>query len=702
MTHHHQQPPPSQQQQQQLQQQQQHAMGSSSTSRSGGSAPSVGRELTEQEKREILHRKQKEKFLMFTRVLIKYLEGKDKALHHKAKLVIKDCAERNKRGERGYESVTMAMQRRLKDLVGDTYWKKAQEFLYYMHQKRKAAMQQQADGVNTAAATPPPGATAIAGQAQPQDTQQMMTNEQKRQKYMEEKRKQQAAAAALAKAKSSTPIEKMRQEIHQKREEIAMQTAPQPTRPNTEEAPRDKETSSQSASNSSVAVPSTTAPLPTVTKGKKVARRKSDGSTKTQSRKSSTSTAAKSTTPSAAAPPAPAPAKVVVAVPKPIVVEPPREYEELMMLIDHAVDYDWPSIGQLLGDEKDLDLSEEERQLLYGHFSPVPVAAAATTTTATNTMGPSTPLADGNFADRQTPNMLPRAGWGDKNVLSTRAAWAVLRLKEQKRREYEASRRGSAPFVAGGLLTLPVDPSKALDTATPVPASDSATINEGAWVNEETAEKDAALALLSEGCQVYLKGVLEKAIQCAHQRQNLDGIRLWHQQFASIKEEESKHAETTTKNGETTDSNSSEDQTKKVQTSQSKPPLLLRLGCDISRQIALAQGNAAMTVKRMEEALERQPDIPSAARVLNQDTLSEATSMSDLAWRPLLKEGSKKADYEAKRSLEIYGGKESKDPPLGRVPKRAKLVVSDFLTGSELPREGKHHRASTASMFIQF
>jgi hypothetical protein len=67
-----------------------------------------------------------------------------------------------------------------------------------------------------------------------------------------------------------------------------------------------------------------------------------------------------------------------------------------------------------------------------------------------------------------------------------------------------------------------------------------------------------------------------------------------------------------------------------------------------------------------------------------------------------LKDASQKADDEAKRSFEIYGGKESKDPPFGRVPKKAKLMVNDLLTVSELSKEGKHHRASTASMLIQF
>jgi hypothetical protein len=76
--------------------------------------------------------------------------------------------------------------------------------------------------------------------------------------------------------------------------------------------------------------------------------------------------------------------------------------------------------------------------------------------------------------------------------------------------------------------------------------------------------------------------------------------------------------------------------------------------------------------------------------------------MNDLAMRPLLKEGAKKADYDAKRSFEIYGGKESKDPPFGRVPKQAKLLVDDFIMGSKLSQDGTYTKANDASCFLSF
>jgi hypothetical protein len=98
------------------------------------------------------------------------------------------------------------------------------------------------------------------------------------------------------------------------------------------------------------------------------------------------------------------------------------------------------------------------------------------------------------------------------------------------------------------------------------------------WVNEDTAARDdLTLSVLSEGAQLYLKSVLEKALHAARQRQGLDAIRLWHTQHSS------------------------------------QPPAIgLRLGCDVNRQLALARANDTLAVKRMEEALERRRK-PAAA-----------------------------------------------------------------------------------------
>jgi hypothetical protein len=84
----------------------------------------------------------------------------------------------------------------------------------------------------------------------------------------------------------------------------------------------------------------------------------------------------------------------------------------------------------------------------------------------------------------------------------------------------------------------------------------------------------------------------------------------------------------------------------------------------------------------MEEALDRNP---AAKRDLSDpEVLADATSMGDLACRPKLATGAEKAAYQAKRSFEISGGKDAGSPPLGRVPKQAKIMAHDFERGMEL------------------
>lgn len=306
-----------------------------------------------------------------------------------------------------------------------------------------------------------------------------------------------------------------------------------------------------------------------------------------------------------------------------------------MEMVDHAIDYDWTTSGMLLGNA-DLELSEEQRKLVY-NTPPPPTAPTSPTRLST-----------------------AAAGWGKRNVVSARAGWARVRLRELR------ERNPRTPVVADGLLKLPTAPDG--DAASSSPSTPSPS---SAWVNEETAEEDPVLHMLSEGCESYLKGILAKALVCARQRQNLDGIRLWHQQH-------------------------------KTEENSTPPALSLRLGCDVPRQAARAAANAAMTCKRMEQALERQ-HVPTTNRTLNDETLLQATSMTDLALRPQLSKGVETADYTAKRSLETYGGKEasSSEPPLGRVPKQAKLEVADFVMGSNFTSRIRH-RAGPASATMFF
>ena len=75
-----------------------------------------------------LDRKKKEQFLMFTRVLIKYLKTKDYEMHQRAERVLKMCSERNEAGDPEYSSLTNSMRINLRRTVGEQYWRKAEAY----------------------------------------------------------------------------------------------------------------------------------------------------------------------------------------------------------------------------------------------------------------------------------------------------------------------------------------------------------------------------------------------------------------------------------------------------------------------------------------------------------------------------------------------------------------------------------------------
>ena len=598
-----------------------HTAPTSSSSRPVAASQSLNPQDRAAMEREL--RRQKERFLMFTRVLMKYLEQKDPSMHQKAKIIIKDCADRNKRQEPGYESVTSSMRERLKNLVGEQYWKRAESYLkHFLEQKsRPGASGSSGPSTNASATTQSRVPTASAPAPSNISRQQQLTEQ-------ENQRKLQAAQATSSSSQSKPAVQQsrptpatvpaianLRQEISAKKQ--ALSSAASTTSSNA--TPTAANTAS-SAGGKGI----------TPKSGKKAPSAKRKSATTTSppaaSRKTSTTPTATSTAAAAPAPATTVTAAAAAPVPPPKQEEvPPREYNELMEMVDHAVDYDWTTSGMLLGSKTHLQLTEEQRNLLYSEAPEShPLSAEP-----------------------------PLKGWGKRNVVTARVAWARVRLRKQ-------TQKPKAPVVADGLLSLPAGKSSTSSDAPPL----------FAWVNEETAEEDAALCMLSEGCQLYLKSMLEKAIHCARQRQNLDGIRLWHEQHSSGDNE-------------------------------TKPPLSLRLGCDVTRQVAQAVGNAAMTCKRMEQALERQSGVPARARILRDETLREASSMSDLGMRPKLAKGVEHADYHAKRSFEIFGGKGASDPPFGRVPKQAKLEPIDFVMGSSFT-EHSRHRAGTASTSIYF
>jgi hypothetical protein len=221
-------------------------------------------------------------------------------------------------------------------------------------------------------------------------------------------------------------------------------------------------------------------------------------------------------------------------------------------------------------------------------------------------------------------------------------------------------------------------------TTTTASATTDASGASTAWYNEDVAEQDPVLAAISEAAELYIKSVLEKAVFCGRQRLQLDGIRIWY--------ENARYA------------NDVKDQGGGDDPQRPAPPLGLVLGCDVTRQVARAAGNAALTCKRMEEALARQEGLASRDRVLSGDTLATASSMSEIALRPRLANGAGAAELEAKRQFEIYGGKHALDEsPLGRVPKKARLEVSDFQLGMQLGvGHSRRQRASTLSASFTF
>jgi hypothetical protein len=74
-------------------------------------------------------KKQKRRFLVFTKILMKFLERRDPSVHSKAQHVIRDCDEKKKLQHPGYESLTESVRTPLKEVVGPSYWKQARGYL---------------------------------------------------------------------------------------------------------------------------------------------------------------------------------------------------------------------------------------------------------------------------------------------------------------------------------------------------------------------------------------------------------------------------------------------------------------------------------------------------------------------------------------------------------------------------------------------
>ena len=83
-------------------------------------------------------KKRKERFLLFIRVLMKYVEKKDHELYLKIKRIIWECAMKVKNQVPGYENATASMKLRLEEVVSVKYWKRANQYLaHFLALKQK-------------------------------------------------------------------------------------------------------------------------------------------------------------------------------------------------------------------------------------------------------------------------------------------------------------------------------------------------------------------------------------------------------------------------------------------------------------------------------------------------------------------------------------------------------------------------------------
>lgn len=73
--------------------------------------------------------KGKQLFLMFAKVLMRYLKAKDISMYSKAKATIHECASKKDYSQNGYLPLSESMKLDLREVVGDYVWGKAKRYL---------------------------------------------------------------------------------------------------------------------------------------------------------------------------------------------------------------------------------------------------------------------------------------------------------------------------------------------------------------------------------------------------------------------------------------------------------------------------------------------------------------------------------------------------------------------------------------------
>uniref|UniRef100_A0A6V2KA81 Uncharacterized protein n=1 Tax=Ditylum brightwellii TaxID=49249 RepID=A0A6V2KA81_9STRA len=79
----------------------------------------------------------RERFQMFIRILMKYLEQQDRRIYARTRAMLKTCYLRNRSGDPAYSPSTLNMRTKLLETVGPIHWKKAEDYLnHFLSQKR--------------------------------------------------------------------------------------------------------------------------------------------------------------------------------------------------------------------------------------------------------------------------------------------------------------------------------------------------------------------------------------------------------------------------------------------------------------------------------------------------------------------------------------------------------------------------------------
>ncbi len=621
--------------------------------------------------------------------IIRYLEQRDPQMHQLAKAQIKECYEKNKNGDPSYRSLTTSMSTRLRAIVGDLYWKKAQDYLeHFILQKRKEAKHNPpppttstttATSTTTTTTTFPPPLSGFNGGSTPLPPAIVPTGIPPNTggggggagTLLNASNTHSSIPTKLGKKKKIPAVTK-EQKNPRKKNEAAVKTAEAmlggvrailPTGVGIAHSAPTTATSHLTT----VATPlssSSLSPMPPnmKAKDKKVV---DSGGSKNAKRKSITKSNASFVSPTK------------------------KKQQEpsymLMESIDHATLLDVKRLPNIFTSKEyklDVNITEEQKILLYGDDKDHQRRMKEITEAARKALDTEVDM-DSKFKDvgvLPLPSKIPTMynGWGERNIFSVRNAWAKVRLPESdvRRAELEKEASEKSPHQTKPTI-LEVESEELLDPSSPssmvvdVLTIENDTTNH-VWYNESRAEQDMTLALLSAATEQYLKRTIEGALAKARLRQNLDGVRLWHTLQAH-----QAHHHAAAAAAVTTSSTTSPTKHTAEDPPFPPPPAFIRLGCDVRRQIALSEGNATKVYQRMEEAISRRNEL-QYSNYDNERMLLESTSMADFSKKAHLKYAVQKADVDAKRKFAVFGGVDSMEPPLGRVPKEAKVTLQDL------------------------